>query len=471
MEIIGRTEEQAALDEYVHSDESEFVAIYGRRRVGKTFLIKKFFKENFTFFITGLAKANMNKQLETFNIAINKYGSDKYPPVATWLRAFEQLTMLIEKAPANNKKVIFIDEMPWLDTHKSGFITALEYFWNGFASTRSDVLLIACGSATSWMINKLIRNHGGLHNRVTRTMLLSPFTLAECETYYRAKGIVMNQYQMIEAYMILGGIPHYLKQMDKKLSLAQNIDKLCFAVNAPLKNEYNDLFASLFKAPEPYMKIIGALAQKTKGLTREEMIELAGVQDGGSLTRVLSELELSGFIRKYHAIGKTERNRLYQLIDFYSLFYLNFIRESDGHDEHFWTRYINTPGHGSWSGYAFEQVCMQHTGQIKSTLGISGIMADIASWRSRDQVSGAQIDMLIDRSDNTINLCEIKYANEEYCIDKEEDRKLRNRKEAFIRETKTKKSIHYTMITTYGLKKNAYSDIIQSEITMEDLFK
>jgi AAA+ ATPase superfamily predicted ATPase len=470
MNIIGRIEEQEALKEYVKSKKAEFVVIYGRRRVGKTFLIKEFFKNNFTFYVTGMANTGLQTQLRNFNASLQQYGNQPYLVSDKWFDAFEQLIHLLKYSSNKGKKVIFFDEMPWMDTPRSGFIPALERFWNAWASSRPDILLIVCGSATSWMINKLIKNHGGLHNRVTRQVLLEPFTLNECATFYSDNKIVMNQHQMVESYMILGGIPYYLSLMKKKFSMAQNIDMMCFAKNGMLRDEFSSLYASLFKHSENHIKVVEILSKKAKGMTREDISGFGKLQ-GGNLTKTLEELEQCGFIRSYSAFGKTSKQKLYQLVDFFTLFYLNFIRGNKNNDEHFWTNFGDNAQHRAWSGYAFEQVCLAHIRQIKHKLGISGVLTNVASWRTQNSQQGAQIDLLIDRKDEVVNICEMKYANTKFVIDKKYEQNLRNKREAFLQETKTRKTLHLTMVTTYGVKQNEYSGIIQSEIKMNDLFE
>ena len=468
--ITGRIAEKAAFKEYSESNNPEFVVVYGRRRVGKTFLIRETFNNRFDFYATGLANTGLQMQLRNFNTSLQKYGSIPYPQVTTWFDSFEQLKHLLEHSTNKKKKILFLDELPWMDTRRSDFITALEHFWNGWASSRPDILLIVCGSATSWMVNKLIKNYGGLHNRVTRRMLIEPFTLGECEAYYKDKGIVMSRYQMIEAYMIFGGIPYYLSLMNKGMSLAQNADMMCFAKNGAMADEFPNLYNSLFRYSESYIKIVEALGKKNKGLTREEIVSVAKLPNGGGLTKMLEELEQCGFIRKYNSFGRKQRSSLYQLVDFYTLFYLNFIRGNSRIDEHYWSNMIETGKHRAWSGYAFEQVCLTHINQIKHKLGISGILTKAASWQSAERTQGAQVDLLIDRNDQVINLCEMKFSNTQFIIDKKYDENLRNKKDIFIRETKTRKAIHITMATTYGIKQNEYSGGIQSEIKMDDLF-
>ena len=469
MKIIGREKEQYALQQYVESDKPEFVAVYGRRRVGKTFLIKEFFGTSFSFYISGMANATKKEQLDNFNTTLISYGNIPYPRVENWMDAFRQLIHLLENSRNLGKKIIFFDELPWFDTPRSGFITGLEYFWNTWASARPDILLIACGSATSWMTNKLLKNRGGLHNRVTRRMSIEPFNLAECEEFFQHKNIVLNRKSIVECYMIFGGIPFYLNMFEKGLSLAQNVDKLCFKKNGALQDEFLILYSSLFKNSEKHELVIKTLAKKKKGMTRKELSQETKMQ-GNGLTTVLEELEQCHFIRSYHTYEKKAKERLFQLIDFYSLFYINFIKTARENDEYFWTNFVGSATHRAWSGYAFEQVCMYHTAQIRQKLGISGIVTYSAAWRSKNSEPGAQIDLLIDRNDSIINLCEMKYADNEFIIDKKVDESLRNKKSAFICETKTRKAVHFTMITTYGVKHNEYWENIQSEVKMDDLF-
>ncbi|MDR3217735.1 MAG: AAA family ATPase [Dysgonamonadaceae bacterium] len=468
MEIIGRYSEQKAMQQHLESDKPEFVAVYGRRRVGKTFLIKEFFKQSFVFYVTGLANASKKEQIKNFNVSLNHYGKMPYPREESWMETFRQLIHLLEHSRKKGKKVIFIDELPWFDTPRSGFITALEHFWNSWASSRPEILLIVCGSATSWMINKLIKNHGGLHNRVTRRMLISPFTLGECEKFFRHKKIILDKRSIVESYMIFGGIPFYLDMMEKGLSLAQNVDKLCFSKNGALRDEFSILYASLFKHAEKHIKIVKVLGKKAKGLTRDEIIKGSKLQ-GGGLSNLLEELEQCGFIRKYQSFEKKNKYPVYQLVDFYTLFYLHFIRP-DAANKYFWTNMTDNARHRAWSGYAFELVCLMHEDQIKHKLGISGVLTHTASWRSLNVSPGAQIDLIIDRNDRVINLCEMKYANDTFVIDRKYGEILRNKRDAFVRETKTRKAIHLTLLTTYGVKQNDYYGLVQSEVKMEDLF-
>lgn len=469
--IIGRKEEQQILHSAAQSENSEFVAVYGRRRVGKTYLIRETFGYKFTFQHTGLAKGNTKEQLFSFAISLRDAGYDDCPIPKSWLEAFSLLSTYLKNS-TDEKKIVFLDELPWMDTPRSNFISAFEHFWNGWASARKDIVLIICGSATSWIINKVINDHGGLHNRVTKQIALQPFTLKECEMFAQSKGLEMSRYQLAECYMVFGGIPYYWSLLEKGLSLAQNIDKIIFAKNGKLSNEFNQLYASLFKSPEQYIDIVTALGKKKVGMTREEIIAATDKYSNGALSKVLDELEYCGFIRKYNGFDKKSKQAIYQLIDNYTLFYFKFIQQNENNDEHFWSASIDSAMHRAWSGLAFERLCMAHTQQIKAALGIAGVLSNVYSWRKEaDEMSdGAQIDLLIDRKDQVINLCEMKYSLSEYAIDAEYEQKLRNKKSAFIDATNTRKAVHLTMVTTFGIKANAHSGIVQNEITLEDLF-
>lgn len=469
--LIGRKSERKLIESYIKSDSSEFVMVYGRRRVGKTFLIREHFNNNFEFYFTGMANATSKLQLQNFHLAFQKYSkNEKIAPPKNWLSAFNQLSTYLEKS-RKRKKVIFLDELPWMDSPKSDFITALEHFWNSWAAARTDIVLIVCGSSTSWMINKLINNKGGLHNRITRKLYIRPFTLNECEEYLQAANIPWNRYQIAESYMVLGGIPYYLSLLEKGKSLAQNIDILFFSQKALLANEFENLYAALFKHSENHIAIVEALSKKTKGLTRDEIIRESKLPNGGGLSKVLDELESCEFIRKYIPFGKKSRESLYQLCDFYSLFYFQFVKGHKVSDENYWANSIDSPKHRAWAGYAFEQICMMHSPQIKQQLGISGIKTEISSWKSKELETGAQIDMLIDRNDQVINLLEMKYSINEFTIDKAYAANLRNKIACFRAETKTKKALFLTMLTTYGVKQNEhYYGLIQNELKLHDLF-
>jgi len=470
MEIIGRARERRILTRCEQSNKPEFLAVYGRRRVGKTFLITEHFGNKFTFTLTGISNESTKEQLGEFCRALMKHYQGEAPVPKDWYEAFHQLELRILQDPNLGKKVLFIDELPWLDTHKSGFLPALEHFWNSFASRRPDVLLIVCGSAASWMVKNLIDNYGGLHNRVTETIALQPYTLNECEAFYQSRGVAFNRRQIAEAYMILGGIPYYMESMDKMLGLNQNIDLLLFERDAKLKNEFTRLYHSLFRNADNHIRIVETLAKSNTGLTRKEISASSGVSDGGGLTKILMELESCGLIGRNLEYQSKKNGDYFKLIDFFSLFHYRYMKSRKSNDPHFWTNYLSDPAHRAWCGYAFERLCISHIGQIKHKLGISGVITNTYAFRSAQLKGGAQIDIVIDRRDETINLCECKYSINPYALTEKDSSDLNKKRDVFIRETGTKKAIHTTMITSSGLVHNSYRNDIQAEIDLDDLF-
>ena len=473
--FIGRTKEIDILKNCLESDKSEFIAIYGRRRVGKTLLVKEFFESEFSFYSTGILNGSRDAQLQAWNNEISRFGGVDFAAAKNWVEAFENLNLLIDKpcAKKNNfaKKVIFLDEISWMATTNSDFLSGLDYFWNRWASSRKDVMLIICGSAASWITDKIINSKGGLHNRVTRRILVEPFSLKECEQFYERLHIPMTRHQMAEAYMIFGGIPYYLSLMEPKLSLYQNVDRIYFSQDAELKNEFENLYRSLFRNPNHYISVIETLAKKGIGLTRKELADGSKITDGGGLTRILRDLSICGFIREYKAYGQKKRDSLYQLIDSFSLFDIRFREKRDEHTSDFWLRFSSTASHAIWSGFSYEKLCLLHLPQIRKKLGISGVLTTVCSWKGSFEGAGAQIDLIIDRNDGVINLCEIKFASEQFLIDKKQYESMRNKKSAFVFSSRTRKAVQMTMITTFGLRSNIYSAEIVSEVILDDLFE
>ncbi|MDZ4703615.1 MAG: ATP-binding protein [Saprospiraceae bacterium] len=471
--ITGRKEETALLKSMESFDRSVFVAVYGRRRVGKTFLIRSVFEGRFAFQLTGIANLETAHQLVNFHAALVRHFpqfEDK-PVAKDWFYALQQLTTALETLPASGKKILFLDELPWLDTPNSLFISALEHFWNSWASARTDIILVVCGSAASWMINQLINNTGGLYNRVTHRIALEPFTLAECEAFFQAKLPGFDRYQLLQLYMVFGGIPFYLEAIDPRKSATQNINDLCFTQRGSLRSEFEKLYNSLFNKADRHIAVIEALAKKAQGLDRKALLKAAKLPDGGNTSLVLKELEESNFIRRYNSFGKLKNNALYQLSDFYSLFYLKFIQENS-RDENFWLKGSDTPEIRAWSGYAFEQVCLCHLRQIKHALGISSVQAQSSAWSGSNGDEKAQIDLVIDRRDQVVNLCEMKFSIKSFTIDKEYAENLQRKIGLFREVTKTKKATWLTFISTFGITPNAYAQsLVHQSLGMNALFE
>ncbi|MHA4806824.1 AAA family ATPase [Flavitalea flava] len=468
--IIGRNNELVEMKGLLNDHQSQFLIVYGRRRIGKTYLIRNAYEKEIVFQMTGFAEATTTEQLINFFSALKTANPHLNTDVAPkdWMQAFELLKTYLQNLK-HRKKVIFFDELPWIDTPRSKFLMALEHFWNSWASARTDIVLVVCGSAASWMINKIINNKGGLHNRVTKRIRLDAFTLYETEQYLLYKRINFDRYQIIQLYMALGGIPYYLNELKPGQSAFQEIDRLCFSPGGMLVNEYENLYRSLFKEAETHIAIVEALAKKNRGLSREELITLSGLSNGGNTTRTLSELEENGFITIIYPFGKRIKNSLYRLTDQYSLFYLKFMSDRRASGKGAWLSRIDSPSWRAWSGYAYENISLLHIDQIKKALGISGVYTEISSWQS--STSGVQIDLLIDRRDQVVSLCEIKFSKAPYSISKSYKAELEKKVFGFQKETKTNKALFLTLITTIGLQANQHSTgFIQNTITMDDLF-
>lgn len=464
--IIGRKAEQEILRQRIESESPEFISIYGRRRIGKTYLVRQYFNDSFSFYSTGIYQGSKKEQLGEFNRQLEFYSGLKWKKPKDWFDAFAQLREYLESIDGTNPIIVFLDELPWMDTPKGRFIKAFEYFWNSWGCTNKRLKLIVCGSATTWMRENILSEKGGLYNRTTRSIYLGPFSLYETEQYLISRGINWNRYQIAECYMILGGTPLYLQMLERDKSLSQNVDNLFFVQNAPLSREYNFLFRSLFNEATLHRQIIEVLANKASGLTRTEILTISKIEDGGALTKALRNLCDCDFIRQYTAFGKSERGTIYQLTDLFTLFHLRYVKGYRGQDENHWQNMIDSPSRRAWSGYSFEQLCLHHIRQIKKKLGITGVQSDICGWKG----DSAQIDLIIDRRDQTINLCEMKFAQGEFEITRQYDEHLRERAEIFRATTKTRKALHHTFVTTYGLKKNKYYGNIQSEVVLDDLF-
>ncbi len=482
-EIIGRRGEKHLLERLRRSKEPELLALYGRRRVGKTFLIRNYFDEEEIYFeLTGQNNASLTQQLKNFADAFGAdfLGGHPLATPASWNDALKTLAREIDARNRSGKVVLFFDELPWLASRKSGFLQALDYFWNSWGSKQRSLIVIVCGSASSWIIENILYNKGGLHNRVTESIRLLPFTLSETERYLKDRKIHLDRKQYLELYMATGGVPHYLRQVERGQSAAQNIDRICFTKDGLLAREFDRLYSSLFENSESYVEVVKALARRRMGLSRDQLLASAGLASGGGATRILEALEESGFISRSIPFGKKNIEAVYRLVDEYSLFYLTWIRSAPrsvfgAKPRGYWLSKRNSHPWMSWAGYTFEGICQKHVAQVKEGLGISGVITTEAAWVYRpkqEAMHGVQIDLLIDRADHCINLCEMKYSDSEFVIDKAYAGKLRSKRDVFRDRTGTRKSIFIVMITTYGTKENQYYDeLISNQLTMDVLFR
>ncbi len=481
-DIIGRLEEKAVLERIFKSKEPELLALYGRRRVGKTHLIRNFFEGHDTYFeLTGQRNASLADQLGNFADAFGRrfVGRHRIEAPTTWSTALRILATEIDERRTQGKVILFFDELPWLASRRSGFLSALDYLWNAWASKRRDIVFVVCGSAASWMIDNIVHNTGGLHNRITELMRLLPFNLAQSAQYLESRRIHLDHKQVLELYMATGGVPHYLRQVRKGRSAAQNIDRMCFSKDGVLVDEFHRLYASLFTHSEVHEKVVRVLASKRRGLTRNELLEATDLESGGGVTKVLGALTESGFISSHVPFGKKSKDAVYRLADEYSMFYLTWIQNAprsvlSAGEGGYWIQKQQSRSWAAWAGFTFEGICQKHAMAIKRALGIGGIATTESGWMARPKSSadkGAQIDLLIDRADNCITLCEMKFSDSDFVISKSYADILRNKRDVFRARTGTRKTVFIVMITTHGTKENVhYQQLIDQQLTLDALF-
>ncbi len=481
--IIGRDPELKILKELLDSKESEFLAIYGRRRVGKTHLIREYFCERGEYFeITGQKDGNLKEQLDNFIIKYSEKFHDglRLKTPENWKEAFHLVTKQAEIVKSNQKFIFFIDELPWLASRKSNLMQALDYYWNAYWSKKNNFILVACGSAASWILDKLINAKGGLYNRLTKTILLKPYNLLGTQKFLKSRGISFNHMQVLDLYMAFGGIPHYLKQARKGKSASQIIDEVCFSKNGLLYGEFNRLFESLFEHSEKHERVVRAIAEEQNGISRKKLLEKAKLPSGGSVKKLLDELEASNFIRKYIPLGKERKDHYYRISDEYTFFYLKWVerlvKKGSAIGKNHWQNQVNTPKVNTWKGYAFENICLAHSEQIRSALDLSTIHCEVGSWRflpkKGTKEKGAQIDLIFDRKDSSVTICEIKYSDHLIKVDKELCKGLSNKIDIFEKKFPTDKQIFLAMITTKGIKESIWSEgIVHNEVNLDDLFK
>jgi AAA+ ATPase superfamily predicted ATPase len=484
--LIARHEECELLKAMLSSNQAEFLALYGRRRIGKTFLILSFFdKVKYPFFrVTGLKNGTMKEQIRSFTTAIGQtfYQGADLKEKHNWFDAIEVLHQaILMKVRPDENVVLFFDEFPWMVGRKSRLLETLEYYWNHYWSSDPRIKLIICGSSAAWIIRKIINQKGGLHNRITRKIQLKPFKLKEMKSFLGSKGLKLNHKQITEIYMATGGVPYYLASVIKGQTAMQLIDSLAFRQNGLLFNEFDNLFSSLFDDSQAYIDLLRIVSKNRYGLEQAELITKSKFSSGGTAIKKLDELVDTGFLMKFIPHFNKKKGIYYRLIDEYTYFYLSWIEPikntllNESMDPGYWEHLRGTPAWNAWAGYTFESVCYQHLSEIRKALGLNPT-AIPDTWRNspkkKESITGAQIDLLFDRRDGAINLCEIKYTGQPFVLDKIEADNLRNKMDVFIKKTGTTKQIFLTLISAQGIKPSIYSEeMIAHVVTLDDLFK
>lgn len=468
--IIGRDDACETFLEALESGSSEFIAIVGRRRIGKTFLVNNYFNDELCFYLTGVQDGSKETQLNAFTQELSRRQKKHVEPPKNWLDAFNMLRGYLEKKRTKKKKVIFLDELPWMDAPKSNFVQEFGYFWNSYAAWSKDIILVIAGSSTSWIVNKIFNDRGGLHNRVTKRIWLKPFTLQQTEDFLKSKKVTISRYEITLLYMAIGGIPFYLNEIKQGESAAQTIQRLFFKSGGLLKTEFQYLYKAIFFKADAYVRVVRILAKHRYGLNRTTLLKLAKITNSGGGSKILEDLVLTGYIEEMIPLGKNKNGAKYVLNDFYSLFYLNFVEPANYKN---WLAAIETSSYKIWCGLSFERVCFMHQDEIKKTLGISGLNSYFTHLTlfGPNKKATSQIDMLIERADNVFNLCEIKFANSVYKIKETEATKLREKMADLQTKIKARQSIFPILVTPFGGEKNMhYIGNIQKEVTLNDLF-
>ena len=472
--LVGRSYQKQIIDEIMKDNRSSFVAITGRRRVGKTFLVEETMGGQIAFRVTGIQDAPLKMQLANFAKKVFEHANTPFDLVPNnWQEAFALLRQYLQTLSKNKKRVLFFDELPWMNTHKSGFIQLFAHFWNDYLSKEKHFVLVICGSATSWIYKNIQNDKGGFHNRITHRLHLEPFTLGETQAFLASKNFKWTPNAIAELYMILGGIPFYLDRLKKGESVAANIDRLFFGKEAVLANEYDNLYKALFENPHNHEAVVEALAGAQSGMNREELMLASKVQNGGPINRTLDDLVTCGFVSIDNPLGKIRRGSIYRLNDEFSYFYHKFLSHRKASTQKSWLQFSQSQAYKIWSGYAFENLCKKHVQAILKKLGISGIYTETAAYRKtgNSDSKGFQIDLIIDRNDKAINLCECKYLATPMSIDKKYAQWLMERKSLFIQESGTNKLVFTTLITNLPIIENQYChDVVDVALTVGDLF-
>ena len=479
MAIIGRHKEQKQLDEILNSNAAEFIALYGRRRVGKTYLVRTFLRQKkcLYFQLSGEKKAKVAQQLKNFSLSMAETFYNKnliLQTPASWHDAFQQLTQVIQEKAKKNTIVLFFDELPWLASQKSNFLSALDYYWNRYWVEMQNLKLIVCGSAASWMIKHIVRSKGGLHNRLTGRMRLEPFNLKETQQFLQEKYPNLNNAQLLQIFSVMGGIPYYLKLLDARLSITQNMDKLFFSKDGELLSEFDELFSSLFSSANAYEEIVTILAKHPHGLARKTLLEkLKLSSDGGNFNKKIVALIEAGFIREFGNYGQSERMPIYKLIDEYSSFYLQWVLPKKKTIERmkelpeYWQTIAKSGEYYAWRGNAFEMICCQHLLAICQAAAIKQVNF-MGSWSA----PGAQIDLVLDRDDDTTTLCEIKCTDKPFVITKKYAEELRNKLNVFRETTKTNKHLILVLLSAHGIEVNDYSKVLVNwSVDLDDMLR
>lgn len=473
MEMVGRVQERRCLDRCDGSDKSELVCVYGRRRVGKTFLVEQTLGPFFAFHVVGSKDAATSSQLREFGLELTDRGDPNPNPPADWREAFNRLYKVITAPDAprspHGKAVVFIDEFPWFAKQRSDFLSAFSTFWNRRSTTGQKLLVVICGSATSWVIEHVLESAGDMAARVTESIFLKPFALAETKEYFDSRGFGWDERSLIETQMVFGGLPYFFSLMSPHQSLAQSIDRLCLRPRAQLRDETMILLESTMRRSRLYVELFALLAQHRYGVPKAEAMRLLG-HSTNQFIKATAEAVKCGYVHEYKNLSKPQNPKYLMLVDPFILFHYRLIEPAHGDSPRSWADFVaDQERYTAWRGNAFEIVCLQHVRQLKSALGIGGVLTKEYPWASARKAGGAQVDLVIERADRIVNLCEMKFTDAPYELTSAVEQELVRKREVFREETGTRLALKTVLVSAQGTAGYHDSQIAQI-ITADDLF-
>ena len=471
MAIIGRREEIRELEKCEKSKKSELVCVYGRRRVGKTYLVEQSFANLFAFRATGVESGNTRTQLKSFYQRLVEAGDTERRVPQDWFEAFSRLERILAaeniRRSIHGKRIVFFDEFPWFATPRSDFLEAFGEFWNRCGTAQGDFLFIICGSATSWIIKNILEDTGSLYNRVTSQIFLRPFSLRETELYMESRVFGWSRRQIVECQMIFGGLPYFFDLLNPDESLTWNINALIFKPHALLRHESKKLLEATLKKSPAYNDILKCLSSHYYGMQKNACFASLDISQG-TFSRAVEDLIKCGYVHEsVDRYSKGHPLRL-QLIDPFLLFHYNFLEKGYSETTRFEDFKSDTGRYNNWRGHAFEILCMYHIDHIKNALGISGVRTNSYAWVS--EKNEAQIDLVLDRDDGIVNICEEKYTDTAFAVSAEYEERLLKKMDIYRAETKTKKALKIVMICTENLAGTANTEHITRVLTLDDLF-
>lgn len=410
--FVGRELELKKLRAIGEADEPSIVVVYGRRRVGKTELLEQAFRHRNILKFEGIEGLSEKDQYANAMRQLAKYvGEDLLTKVqiTSWSEFFD----LVARYTKEGTWTIYLEELQWLANYESKLLSELKYAWDNQFRRNPKLLLILCGSAPSFMLEKVVHSKA-LYNRSQHEIHLQELSISETKLFLKNR----SDREIFNAYLSVGGIPEYLKWVDKESSVFQGLCTHAFTSGSFFSREFEKIFTSSLANNKHYREIIETLS-RCKFLSREELAEKLKLTSGGTLSILLTDLEKCGFISKYCPYNLSNSSNVirYAIADNYLHFYFNFIRPiqskiENGDYNEVPQSAIKMDSYAKWLGFAFERWCRKYSRVIAKILGFSGVQYRSGAYFSRatnKKDPGYQIDLVFDRADKVYTICEMKY--------------------------------------------------------------